>query len=82
MFNEDNKTICAVSSPSGVGAIAIIRLSGLKSVEIAAKILNKPKKILTSDAGQMVFTTIVSENKKILDEVLMVKFLEPHSFTG
>ncbi|MDD2387863.1 MAG: hypothetical protein PHP52_13880 [Bacteroidales bacterium] len=54
MFNEDNKTVCAVSSPSGVEAIAIIRLSGSKSAEIAAKILNNPKRFLASDAGIVV----------------------------
>ncbi|MDD2634257.1 MAG: tRNA uridine-5-carboxymethylaminomethyl(34) synthesis GTPase MnmE [Bacteroidales bacterium] len=82
MFNQDNKTICAVSSPSGVGAIAIIRLSGLKSVEIAAKLLNKPQKFLASKPGQMIFTAIKTKNNIILDEVLIVKFYEPHSFTG
>ncbi|MDD4148761.1 MAG: tRNA uridine-5-carboxymethylaminomethyl(34) synthesis GTPase MnmE [Bacteroidales bacterium] len=82
MFNDENKTICAISSPSGVGAIAIIRLSGSQSTEIASKLLRKPERFLKIDAGKMMFATIFLENEQILDEVLMVKFIEPHSFTG
>ena len=36
------KTICAISTPIGVGGISIIRLSGKNSLEIVNKILESP----------------------------------------
>ena len=36
MTNED--TICAISTPSGVGGIAVIRVSGPESIDIADSI--------------------------------------------
>ena len=34
-----NDTICAIATPSGTGAIAILRLSGNESLKTALKIL-------------------------------------------
>ena len=37
------ETICALATPSGEGAIGVIRLSGEKAIEIADKIFYNPK---------------------------------------
>jgi tRNA modification GTPase len=43
-------TICALSSPSGTGAIAILRVSGEKAIAICNKLITFPdnKKHLTT----------------------------------
>ncbi|MDR2010993.1 MAG: tRNA uridine-5-carboxymethylaminomethyl(34) synthesis GTPase MnmE [Bacteroidales bacterium] len=76
-----NNTICAISSPAGVGAIAIIRLSGENSFNIASAIISQKQKFLKSEPNKLIFTEIISEDK-IIDEVLITKFQAPYSFTG
>ena len=72
-------TICAIATGSGSGAISIIRLSGKDSFEICNKIFSKD---ITNEKSHTVhFGTIKKENK-IIDEVLVSIFKNPHSFTA
>lgn len=82
MIHDDNRTICAISSPAGVGAIAIVRLSGEKSIDIASKLLVNREKFIALEHGKMLYTPIYSKDGQLLDEVLIVKFIAPNSFTG
>lgn len=79
-----NDTICAVSTPPGSGAIAVIRLSGKDSLKIALRLF-KPAK------GQLHSNSIISHHQyfgkviykdKIIDEVLLSYFKAPHSYTA
>lgn len=77
----DGDTIVAVSTPSGIGGIAVIRLSG----KDAKKILSKCWKGASLD--EMVTHTahlgkILFEDGKALDEVVVTYFKGPHSYTG
>jgi len=72
------KTICAISTPIGVGGISIIRLSGKESLNILSKILEKP--ILNIEPRKMYLKTIVCKNIK--DKAMVVYFKAPYSFTG
>ncbi len=81
MKNFLNNTICAISSPAGVGAISIIRLTGEKSHKIVENILSAKEKFKKLSAGKLLFTKIIANNN-VLDEVLIVKFNSPQSFTG
>ncbi|MDD3739790.1 MAG: tRNA uridine-5-carboxymethylaminomethyl(34) synthesis GTPase MnmE [Bacteroidales bacterium] len=81
MYSSE-RTICAISSPAGTGAIAIIRLSGEKAIEISSKILQNSARFIKAKPGQFVFSRILQENKEILDEVMIVKFKSPQSYTG
>ncbi|HNQ69605.1 MAG TPA: tRNA uridine-5-carboxymethylaminomethyl(34) synthesis GTPase MnmE [Bacteroidales bacterium] len=81
MYSVD-RTICAISSPAGTGAIAIVRLSGEKAIELSSNILQFPEKFLKSKSGQLVFNRILDENNEMLDEIMIVKFKSPHSYTG
>ncbi|WGH28179.1 MAG: hypothetical protein NHG07_00560 [Candidatus Shikimatogenerans bostrichidophilus] len=42
-FLNKNKTITAISTPYGIGAISIIRISGIKTINILKKIFTKKK---------------------------------------
>ncbi len=80
----DQSTICAISTSPGIGAIAVIRLSGSKAIQIADKIFISPKKnksLIEQPANTLHFGQIVFRDE-IIDEVVVAVFREPHSFTG
>lgn len=79
IFINTKDTICAISSPSGVGAIALIRLSGSKAVDMANQLFSKEIK---QAEGYSVHYGTIAENKIIIDEVVLTLFRAPHSFTG
>jgi len=78
--NRLTDTICAISTPPGVGAIAIIRLSGLDAINIANTVFHG-KDLLKVTSHTIHFGTI-RENDKIIDEVLVSIFKDKKSFTG
>jgi tRNA modification GTPase len=79
-FNNTNDTICAIATANGIGAIGLIRVSGNKSLEIVSSVFSKS---LSKKATHTVhFGTILSENKEIIDEVLVSIFHQGKSFTG
>lgn len=79
--DRDSQTICAVSTPHGVGGISVIRVSGEHSLEITKKIaLFLPNNI---ESHRVYFGTLKdSKNKEDIDEVLVTYFQEGKSFTG
>lgn len=76
-------TICALSTPAGVGAIAVIRVSGPMSIELLSKVFNPAKgsKVSETPSHRMRFGTFYS-NGEVLDEVLVSIFRGSGSFTG
>lgn len=80
----DQSTICAISTSPGVGAIAIIRLSGSDAIDIADKIFKSPKtgKKLTDQKANTIHFGQIVFNDEIIDEVVVSIFKTPHSFTG
>jgi tRNA modification GTPase len=77
------ETICAPAT-SGVGAIAIIRISGPQSISICEKIFAPAdKKIrLREQKGYTIVYGEIFQGDEIIDEVLISVFLAPHSYTG
>jgi tRNA modification GTPase len=77
----NQNTICAISTPAGTGAIAIIRMSGEKSKDIIEKIFipynKQPLKHSYCSVG-----TISDTNNEIIDEVVVTYFKSPKSYTG
>ncbi len=78
MFNQD--TICALATPSGIGAIGMIRLSGSESLEIISKVFSKNLVGATSHTAH--FGIIKDRSGELIDEVLITVFEEGKSFTG
>jgi tRNA modification GTPase len=82
--NLNGDTICAVATPAGQGAIAVIRVSGAGAFGICDTIFsaaNRSRAIATAPAGSVIFGNI-ADNGKIIDEVLVTLFRAPHSYTG
>jgi len=70
-------TIYALSTPTGKSAIAVIRISGDQSLKILKKI-SSIKKIVPNKTK----LTLLKFKKQIIDQVLVVFFKKPNSFTG
>lgn len=80
----NNDTIIALATSSGVGAIAVIRLSGEKSIEIVNRFFQSKfgKKDLNQVKSHTIHLGNIVENKRVLDEVLVSVFKNPNSYTG
>lgn len=73
------ETICALSTAPGMGAIALIRLSGSDAATIFQKIFSKD--ISAIESHKAIHGWIVNKGEKI-DEVVATIFRAPRSFTG
>ena len=76
--NED--TIIALATPPGVGAIAVLRLSGKDAIKVTNAVF-KGKDLEAQDSHTLHFGTI-RDGGKIVDEVLVSLFVAPSSYTG
>lgn len=78
-----NDSIIALATPSGVGAIAIIRISGADSISLVSKFFQSVsgKKLENQKTHTLHLGHIVDDNT-IIDEVLVSIFKNPHSYTG
>jgi tRNA modification GTPase len=78
-----NDSIVALATPSGAGAISIIRVSGPDAIEIGANVF---KSIKNKDLKQQKTHTLhlghIIDEGKTLDEVLISIFKGPNSYTG
>jgi tRNA modification GTPase len=82
-MNNDT-TITAIATPAGMGAIAVVRLSGPNSMDICERVFRpskKGKKLAEQPAYTIHHGKIVDDNK-IIDDVLVSIFKAPHSYTG
>lgn len=79
--DRDSQTICAVSTPHGVGGISVIRVSGPQALEVTRKIAGfLPSKI---ESHRVYFGTLVDPHThEDVDEVLITYFQKGRSFTG
>lgn len=75
----DMNTIVALSTPRGRGALAVIRLSGPDSLNIARR-LGQVDEVEPRHATLM--TLRRPSDNEVLDQVLLTYFSAPHSLTG
>ena len=79
----DNKTIAAVATPNAPGGIGIVRISGERAIEIAAKIFVAVSgKNLTESKGYQAHFGNVYDNNEKIDEAVCLVFRAPRSYTG
>ena len=83
MKGSKENTICTISTKKGEGAIAIIRISGEKSINICYNIFSSKRIKKENDfkANTIYFGKIIKKNK-VIDEVLLTYFKAPKSYTG
>lgn len=80
----ENDTICAIATPHGIGAIAVVRVSGPQAISIVSQLFMQNNKLL--DRGKIlshkVYYGYIVDKGELLDEVLVTFYKAPHSFTG
>lgn len=75
-------TIAAISTPTGEGAIAVVRISGPGAVRIADRIFRGAERPTHFGSHVQHFGRIVNESGEVIDEVLISIHRAPASYTG
>ena len=79
----DQDTICAISTPPGSGAIAVIRLSGDMAIQITDKVFHPGnKKKLAKQPANTLHHGFIKDKGSLIDEVVVSLFRSPNSYTG
>ena len=73
------ETIIALATPTGVGAIGVIRLSGPLAIELTNNVFKG--KDLSKQASHTIHFGTIRDGETVLDEVLVSLFIAPHSYT-
>ena len=92
------KTICAISTPAGLGATAMIRVSGPEAFDIAGTLFSEQSGFDGLEPNRAKFASVYEvvetqnfasprtgnpeDKRTLLDQVVVTKFAAPHSFTG
>jgi len=81
---SDTSTICAISTPPGIGGIAVIRLSGESAVMIADSLFDggSTRQPLSELPGGIFRVGLLRDGDQAIDEVVVSLFRAPHSYTG
>ncbi len=79
-----NDTIIAQSTPSGSGAIALVRMSGERSIELADSLasLMNGKKLAELPSHTVHLGWVINAEGEHLDQVLFILLKGPRTFTG
>ncbi len=78
-----NDTIVALATAPGAGAIAVIRLSGEDAIAKCSQFFTSIHgKDLKSQRSHSILLGHIIEGERVLDEVLVSIFKNPHSYTG
>lgn len=79
-------TICAISTPSGIGGIAVVRISGPDAISACSKVFvphRKEHALEQRATHTLTFGQIVNPaTHEVIDEVVVMLYRAPHSFTG
>lgn len=81
ILSQNEDTIVALATPPGIGAIAVIRISGPESIPAAEKIFNG-KKPLKDSPGYTIHYGKIYDKNQLIDDVLISVFQAPNSYTG
>ena len=73
------ETIVALASAPLKSALGIIRLSGNDCFDVVSKVFSKP---LTNLKNKEVHFGYIVDGKKQIDQVVLLSYVHPHSFTG
>lgn len=78
-----NDPIIALATPSGTGAIAVIRISGEGAIAMVSPFfLSIRGKDLEKQKSHTIHLGHIKDGDRIIDEVLVSLFKSPHSYTG
>ncbi len=73
-------TVAAISTPPGIGGIAVLRISGPKSIEIAERLTKKSRKDIKTRYA--LFSRLYSSLDQEVDQGIVIYYKNPDSYTG
>lgn len=76
-----SNTICALSTPAGLGAIALIRISGNDAFSITSTLFSERLDFANLESRRAQFAQLC-DGEQIIDQVVVVKYAGPRSYTG
>lgn len=77
------RTIAAIATPVGDGALGVIRISGEAAIDVADKVFCAfSGKTLSSLEGYRAAYGEIKDGDTVLDDAVALVFRAPHSFTG
>lgn len=81
---KDEQVIVAQATPQGAGAIAMLRVSGSRAIEIVDSIAHIPgnKKLVDQDSHTIHYGWVVDKASQHVDQVLFLLMRAPKTFTG
>ncbi len=84
MTTNYNDTIIALATASGVGAVAILRISGGNAITLADSCFKsvKKQKLLANQKTHTLHLGHIIDGNRYIDEVLVSIFKNPNSYTG
>ncbi len=82
LLSQNEDTIVALATPSGIGAISVIRLSGPDSFIAVDKIFRGHSRISECGSHTIHYGYIFSHQNELIDDVLVSVFRAPNSYTG
>ena len=75
-------TIVALATPAGVGAISVIRISGVHAFFSVDNIFSGKAKIINAASHTLLYGDIINEDGEHVDDVLVSVFRAPNSYSG
>lgn len=78
----ETDTITAIATPIGEGGLSVIRLSGPRAIELAATGFRGKHPLTEAPTQTAHFGTVVDEQGLAIDQVVVLIFRNPHSYTG
>jgi tRNA modification GTPase len=82
-YYDTEEPIVALATPWGESALAVIRVSGAGSIELAAGCFSRAQAVLGAESGTIGFQRLIdSSSGELIDEVTVSVFRAPHGYTG
>jgi tRNA modification GTPase len=81
-FYGDESPIIAPATPPGESALALIRCSGPRCVELLAGVFSRPAKLRAAGGNRIVHGWIQTREGEPVDEVLVSVYRAPRTYTG
>ncbi len=80
---QSERTVAAVSTPPGKGAVALIRITGAEAIEIGAKVfIPKMRMPLFAHEPNRAIYGVIMQDGDIIDDGIAIIYKAPHSYTG
>jgi tRNA modification GTPase len=81
---HDQETIIALCTPSGCGALALLRISGTDALAVATAIssLARGKQLCDVPTHTVHYGTVHDADKNVIDKVMFIVMRAPRTFTG